>query len=69
MTKKKQSYSAKFKAQAVEKTADNNGNLSATTRQLGMAMQTLVTSPSKKYSPDLNPIEKKWAQANFLRQV
>lgn len=47
MTKKKQSYSAKFKAQAVEKTADNNGNLSATTRQLGMAMQTLVTPPQK----------------------
>ena len=49
MTKKKQSYSAKFKAQAVEKIADNNGNLSAMARQLGMAMQTLVTPhPSKK---------------------
>lgn len=41
MTKKMQSYSAEFKAEAVKKIADNNGNLSATARQLGIAMQTL----------------------------
>ena len=41
MTKKKQSYSTEFKAEAVKKIADNNGNVSATAKQLGIAMQTL----------------------------
>ena len=36
-----QSYSTEFKAEAVKEIADNNGNLSATARQLGIAMQTL----------------------------
>lgn len=47
MTKKMQSYSAEFKAEAVKKIADNNGNLSATARQLGIAMQTLSNWQSK----------------------
>ena len=34
MTKKMQSYSAEFKAEAVKKIADNNGNVSATPKQL-----------------------------------
>lgn len=47
MTKKKQSYSTEFKAEAVKKIADNNGNLSATARQLGIAMQTLFNWQNK----------------------
>ena len=41
MTKKVRTYSDEFKAEAVKKIADNNGNISATTKQLGIAMQTL----------------------------
>ena len=41
MTKKIRTYSAAFKAEAVKKIADNNGNISATAKQLGIAMQTL----------------------------
>jgi transposase len=47
MTKKKQNYSTEFKAEAVKKIADNNGNLSATARQLGIAMQTLSNWQNK----------------------
>ena len=47
MTKKIQSYSAAFKAEAVKKIVDNNGNLSATARQLGVAMQTLFNWQNK----------------------
>ena len=41
MTKKIRTYSKEFKAEAVKKIADNNGNISATAKQLGIAMQTL----------------------------
>jgi len=41
MTKKIRTYSAEFKAEAVKKIADNNGNISATAKQLGIVMQTL----------------------------
>ena len=41
MTKKIISYSDEFIAEAVKKIADNNGNISATAKQLGIAMQTL----------------------------
>ncbi|WP_300474803.1 IS3 family transposase [uncultured Psychrobacter sp.] len=41
MTKKVRTYSDEFKAEAVKKIADNNGNASATAKQLGIAMQTL----------------------------
>ena len=41
MTKKLRTYSNEFKAEAVKKKADNNGNISATAKQLGIAMQTL----------------------------
>ena len=41
MTKKIRTYSTEFKAEAVKKVADNNGNISATAKQLGIAMQTL----------------------------
>ena len=33
MTKKVRTYSDEFKAEAVKKIADNNGNISATTKQ------------------------------------
>ncbi len=41
MSKKIRSYSAEFKAEAVKKIADNNGNISATAKQLDIVMQTL----------------------------
>ena len=41
MTKKTRTYSTEFKAEAVKKIADNNGNISATAKQLGIAMQTI----------------------------
>ncbi|MGP4120906.1 IS3 family transposase [Psychrobacter aquimaris] len=63
MTKKVRSYSDEFKAEAVKKIADNNGNISATAKQLGIAMQTLSNWHNKanqgkligteQYDPDL----------------
>lgn|SRR5699024_1491145 len=47
MTKKIRTYSAAFKAEAVKKIADNNGNVSATAKQLGIAMQTLSNWQNK----------------------
>ena len=41
MTNKIRTYSTEFKAEAVKKIANNNGNVSATAKQLGIAMQTL----------------------------
>ena len=41
MTKKTITYSTEFKAEAVKKIADNNGNISATAKQLGIVMQKL----------------------------
>ena len=47
MTKKVRTYSDEFKAEAVKKIADNNGNISATAKQLGSAMQTLSNWQNK----------------------
>ena len=47
MTKKIRTYSDEFKAEAVKKIADNNGNISATAKQLGIAMQTLSNWQNK----------------------
>ena len=47
MTKKIRTYSAAFKAEAVKKIADNKGNVSATAKQLGIAMQTLSNWQNK----------------------
>ena len=47
MTKKIRTYSAAFKAAAVKKIADNNGNVSVTAKQLGIAMQNLSNQQSK----------------------
>ena len=57
MTKKMQSYSAEFKAEAVKKIADNNGNLSTTARQLGIAMQTLSNWQNKANQGKLKGFE------------
>ena len=48
MIKKQQSYSKEFKAEAVKKIADNNGNLSETAWQLGIAMQKLSSWQNKR---------------------
>lgn len=63
MTKKIRTYSAEFKAEAVKKIADNDGNILATAKQLGIAMQTLSNWQNKanqgklvgteQYDPDL----------------
>ena len=47
MTKKLRIYSDKFKAEVVKKIADNNGNISATAKQLGIAIQTLSNWQNK----------------------
>ena len=63
MTKKIRTYSDEFKSEAVKKITDNNGNISATAKQLGIAMQTLSNwnnktnqgklVGTKKYDPQL----------------
>ncbi|MEC5211264.1 transposase [Psychrobacter sp. PL15] len=63
MTKKMRIYSSEFKAKAVKKMANNNGNISATAKQLGIAMQTLSNwhnkanqgklAGTKQYDPQL----------------
>ena len=47
MAKKIRTYSTEFKAEAVKKIADNDGNVSATAKQLGIAMQTLSNWQNK----------------------
>ena len=42
MTKKEQSYSMEFKAEAIKRIADNNGNISATTNCLAIPDGTFV---------------------------
>ena len=66
MTKKIRTYSAAFKAEAVKKIADNKGNVSATAKQLGIAMWTLSNWQNKadkgqligtkEYDPELMAI-------------
>ena len=46
MTKKIRTYSTAFKAEAVKKRA-YNGNIAATTKQLGIVMQTLSNWQNK----------------------
>ncbi len=54
MTKKLRTYSDEFKAEAVKRTADNNGNISATAKQLGIAMQTFSTGTVKPTKASLS---------------
>ena len=63
MTKKIRTFSTEFKSEAVKKIADNSGNISATAKQLGIAMQTLSNWHNKankaklagtaRYDPEL----------------
>ena len=53
MTKKIRTYSDEFKAEAVKKIAENNGNISATAKQLGIAMQTLSNWNNKPIKASL----------------
>lgn len=53
MTKKTRTYSTEFKAEAVKKIADNNSNISATAKQLGIAMQTLSNWHNKAHQDKL----------------
>ena len=57
MTKKLRTYSNEFKAEAVKKIADNNGNISATAKQLGIAMQTLSNWQNKANQGKLKGFE------------
>ncbi len=57
MTKKLRTYGDEFRAEAVERTADNNGNISATAKQLGIAMQTFSNWHSKANQGKLVGIE------------
>ncbi len=47
MTKKIRTYSDEFKAEAVNKIADNNGNISVTAKQIGTTMQALSNWQNK----------------------
>jgi len=42
MTKKIRTYSTEFKAETVKKIADNDGNISATVKQLGITHADLI---------------------------
>ncbi|SLJ84759.1 hypothetical protein [Psychrobacter sp. DAB_AL43B] len=57
MTKEMQSYSAEFEVESVKKIADNSGNLSVTTRQLRIMMQTLSNWQNKTSQGKLVGIE------------
>ena len=47
MAKKVRTYSTEFKAEAIKKMADTNDNISATAKQLDIAMQTLSNWQNK----------------------
>ena len=42
MTKKRTEYSESFKAEAIVKAKENQGNISQTAKELGIPMNTLV---------------------------
>ncbi|TCM58040.1 transposase [Acinetobacter calcoaceticus] len=66
MSKKHQSYTTEFKAEAIKLIETNNGNVSETARQLGISMQTLSNWLNKaksgrlrgtaQYNSELNQI-------------
>lgn len=66
MSKKQKTYTAEFKAEAIKLIEANEGNVSATARQLGISMQTLshwnnkakagTLVGTKQYSPDLSTL-------------
>ena len=60
MTKKIRTYSTEFKAEAVTKIVENNGNISTTAKQLGIAMQTLSNWHNRPIKASL------WAHSNMI---
>tara|TARA_R100000935_G_scaffold22506_1_gene41423 strand:- start:1003 stop:1299 length:297 start_codon:yes stop_codon:yes gene_type:complete len=57
MTKKIRTYSTELKAEALKKIAENNGNISATAKQLSIAMQTLSNWHNKAIQGKLEGTE------------
>lgn len=57
MTKKAKTYSTEFKAEAVKKIAENNGNVTATAEQQGIPMQTLSNWHKKAQAGKLKGTE------------
>ena len=63
MSKKRVEYSESFKAEAIAKIKENNGNISQTAKELGIPMNTLanwhkkaesgVLGGTQNYSPDI----------------
>ena len=63
MTKKRVEYSESFKAEAIGKIKENNGNISQTAKELGIPMNTLanwqrkadigVLTGTQNYNPEL----------------
>ena len=47
MTQETRTYNTEFKAEAVKKIVDNNGNVLAMAKQLGIAIQTLSNWQNK----------------------
>ena len=60
MTKKVRTYCDEFKAEAVKKIADNNGNISATAKQLGIPYKRYLTDITKPIKASLS------AQSNMI---
>ena len=50
MTKKRTEYSESFKAEAIAKVKENNGNISQTAKELGIPMNTLANWHKKAES-------------------
>ena len=53
MTKKAPKYIEAFKAEAIKKIQDNNGNISATAREIDVPMQTLSNWQKKEQTGKL----------------
>ena len=57
MSKKRVEYSDTFKAEAIAKIKENNGNISQTTKELGILMNTLANWHRKAESGTLTGIQ------------
>ena len=55
MTKKRTEYSESFKAEAIVKAKENQGNISQTAKELGIPMNTLANWHKKAESGVLIP--------------
>ena len=66
MSKKHQSYTTEFKAEAIKLIETNNGNVSETARQLGISMQTLSNWLNKAKSGRLTGTAQYNAELNNI---